>query len=391
MRTPYNTLLTLQEWAEIIGVNPYYLNQLNDVDDTKAVMVFDNTDRVTCENVVFEYTWHVNELSRDDIWRAISQAEEMFVEDVGYYPAPKWRSEKHSIDNYNMALRLQKKLLISLGTYSYTDVGTYTINKVTDFDYAGKFSFLIPIADLPTGYDIKKLKFYYADSELPLGDEKENWEIRPLYRKVVGTDVLIVGSAFNLVKADLVDIPNPYILEISYLDHYIDEIQVWYEDVDDTLQGNFYYNNRCIQETNTICNQILNYRFSYLLPFQATFSVVNDEWTYTNTLSNPACRTVIPNFAEVNYISGYPRQANGKMDMRHAQIIAWLATSLLTCENCTCACNPVKHYMEPYSKSFEYPTSNKNIMDYKWGYARGAVMAWNAVKDLIIYEGITLD
>lgn len=75
------TWLSLDEWAQIIGLNPLHFNGLS------SSLIPNNV----CGEIFFQYSWqHSDRVGRDDIARAIKQAEEEISREAGFNLMPDW-------------------------------------------------------------------------------------------------------------------------------------------------------------------------------------------------------------------------------------------------------------------------------------------------------------
>ena len=95
-----------------------------------------------------------------------------------------------------------------------------------------------------------------------------------------------------------------------------------------------------------------------------------------------------PTQVNVNYLAGYPRQANGQMDVYHGQIISWLSAALLQCQPCGCGCGHdqlLQTYTQPPVFKGDRVTMSlqrKQMEESRFGYQVGAIKAWNALQCL---------
>jgi hypothetical protein len=82
-RAEPSTLLALDRYAQIMGINPAHFNGGAGAD----IMILKNA----CADVWPQHTWQSpDRVSRDDLADAIREAEEDLARAVGYYAAPMW-------------------------------------------------------------------------------------------------------------------------------------------------------------------------------------------------------------------------------------------------------------------------------------------------------------
>lgn len=86
-RASIATLLSLDRWAQIIGINPAHFNGA--YSDT----IMPQTE--ACQETWFQHAWQANDrVSREDVAQAIMEVEQDIARVVGYWPAPKWIVEE---------------------------------------------------------------------------------------------------------------------------------------------------------------------------------------------------------------------------------------------------------------------------------------------------------
>src|ERR1044071_7531029 len=73
------TLLPPLRWAEIMGLRPWDFGQMRIPPQHNG-----------CQDVWYQFPWQKNFLSRDEVSRAIAEAEFMFASKLGFWPAPKY-------------------------------------------------------------------------------------------------------------------------------------------------------------------------------------------------------------------------------------------------------------------------------------------------------------
>ncbi len=90
------TLLSLDRFASIFGINPVHFNG----GDGDSIAIFKLQG--TCNDFWPQYNWQYNDrLSREELARAIYSAEEDLARVLGYYPAPQWiAQEVHKFDRH---------------------------------------------------------------------------------------------------------------------------------------------------------------------------------------------------------------------------------------------------------------------------------------------------
>src|SRR5574340_1219030 len=78
-RASIQTYLPLDQWAKILGVNPYHFNGIE----------LDNSPAQFCNKIWCQYSWQdADRVGREEIAGAISQAEIDIIDMLGFYPLP---------------------------------------------------------------------------------------------------------------------------------------------------------------------------------------------------------------------------------------------------------------------------------------------------------------
>ena len=74
------TLLPLQTWANILGLNPWDFNQFTNPE----------TQAHQCMDTFFQHMWQEDYISREEVALAIAEAEVSLAEYCGFWPAPQY-------------------------------------------------------------------------------------------------------------------------------------------------------------------------------------------------------------------------------------------------------------------------------------------------------------
>src|ERR1051326_2216354 len=77
-RASQYTGLSIDEWAAILGISPFDINQFR----------YPGTKSAQCKDVIFQYAWQRDHLSREEIAEAIASAESMIAEQCLFWPYP---------------------------------------------------------------------------------------------------------------------------------------------------------------------------------------------------------------------------------------------------------------------------------------------------------------
>lgn len=210
------TLLSLEEWREVLGFNPWHFWGF--AGNTIA--------RVTsnCNGLVFRYAWqNADAAGRENIRRAIETAEKRLPEYYGFNPAPlyqertmpypgyahperfwlqgqadfrdRWRSVRLEHDGYIQEIGLRtREAIAENATVSYADLDGDGLNETFTVSVAG--TTLVPGQET-------QVKVYFAEAQRFDGSGiGDRWEVRPVDQVNITAagDLTIRGRAWLLGK-----------------------------------------------------------------------------------------------------------------------------------------------------------------------------------------------
>lgn len=411
--------LSLDRFAKIMGINPVHFQ------GASTNTVFPIT-RNTCNDLWPQYSWQSSDrVSRDDLARAIADAEDEIARVLHYFPAPRWTSQeikmfprfyrrdlfKRGATNVRGArtgLRTTWGKIIAPGRRDLSPVGTATTAALTlaysDSDSDGFFE--TATVTLPTTFtSVCELKVYFADHD---GDQE--WEIRPARSKSIsGGSVTFVFDSWLFINPALQQAyptdAGYTTIDITTTANYVTSVEV-YREFNDTTEtsATFYWEpdppttnlfcgtcggvgcEACVLTTQNGCIYIRDAELGIVVPQPATYSVSDAQW-------GGACFTVCrdPDMVKIWYYSGNygERFLRGSgcdpLDRHYAEAIAWLATARLERPFCGCAnVTALAEYLRQDlaragEVSFQISPSD---LDNPFGTRRGEIMAWRKVSKL---------
>jgi len=389
MRATTPTLLSIAEWREVINLHPYYLAQIGN--DVPA------RSRGDCQGATFQWAWQDSEhLAREEIAQCIADAEELFRDKIGYYPAPKFITNEpqdyprhYQADLYQgwgtprgqyKSIKVNNGYVQNVGTELLTELDASIAVTLVDNDGDTiKESFNVTVPGLPSGTSASEIALFFTAvdrDDLPLSE----WEIRPLRVSITGDTATIKGESVLLVKPNNQIGLDPEILSAAVAsegDTFVSEVAVYRRTVNTAETGALIWeypggcdNPPCEAVMSTGCFGVRNKELGWLAPRPAIY----DTELAAFTVSYPdLCRA--PDRVTVNYLAGYPRQANGKMDNLHARIISLLAAARLP--NKTCGCGRADQRLT-YYQSLPSDGEQKVYFNDMGGFGRkqGELEAW---------------
>jgi len=383
------TLLSLDRWAAIIGLNPWYFNQA-------TTTTYPGTD---CEGVTFQYDWiAADQIGREDIARAIAQAEEDIARESGYWPAPRYvmddelpypRHHDRGLFNVNMRQARGDRKSVTLSWAKLQALGIEAralMAAASGVTYAGNTA---TVSFATTLTDPNEVHIYFRVGDGADAAGSEQYRIRPVKVSFAGGMVTITGNKWLFLKPSLWegntaidgdDITN-FVLTVDIYRHYCDPsdigVLIW-----DPLSG--CTGDGCVETEQTICASARDWDASRVLPWPAT-------WDATACAYSGECCPVLctdPDKVRFNYLAGHPLGKDGEMDDYWARAVAYYAAALL--DRPLCSCEAVAAKVEKWREdlalnlgtsggSRSYQLSD-TIINSPFGTTRGAVFAWERVR-----------
>lgn len=421
------TLLSLDRYARILGVNPAHFNGLG-TGDSDVPMPFE----ASCEDIWFQHDWQNSDrVGRDDLARHIRTAEDDIAAELDFYPAPFWiEKEVHEYprgfrrDAYDHGLnpRWQRKSiipkwgkLIEAGRRAVTLLALPTEAGGTlvysDEDGDG-YEETATISIVTTETNACEIKVYFPGES---GDPE--FEIRdPRSVNVSGGTATIVFFSWQLVPLDLWErfptVNKPLAtLKINDPVNRLTAVDVFREFSDFSQpSAQFFWENRprnihpffdsfcsscdgqgcpaCTLQSLDGCLFVRNVDLGIVVPVPASFDAETGEFT---ELPFVQCRQ--PDQVKLFYKAGDidQRFLAGRtcepLKHRWAEAIAWLATARLNRQFCSCGtvekfqANMRRDLAKTEPDGTSYVMSDEDLSN-PFGTRKGEVMAWRRVSKL---------
>lgn len=411
MRSKYKTLLSLSEFFEYVGLSRWLGAQIAhyrtlDTSLLKPIQ-FDNKLKKGCYDIYFEELYITQQVARDDISLAIFDAEVLFHQVMGFFPAPVATNEYHhytgfynhlsysgggmyDVHGYTKRFEVNNKRLIALGVYEWEFIGYFDAT-MTDLNGDGvQETIILDDIDVPIGTTCDQIEVYFRDADFPYGGIEDNvtpegeWKVYPIEGYIVNADngddtmtYRVQFSAYCGVKPNLQMTEFPRELVANVPENFSDSFRVFVRSIDSEQHGHLGYQDDCVWENVTdIC-----------------FGVDGNYFYPSATTGALTCQHGLkPNRVGINYVSGCTRQRCGRMDMTCGMMVAFLAAANLPCQPCGCGCEGKKHplsfYSELYKEGLGDNGSDLTVADSArdrqnpFGPRNGQVMAWRLAKYL---------
>jgi hypothetical protein len=396
MWTRQQNLLSLFEWCEVIGVNPYLLAQIGEPSNLLS------NSLGQCENVFYQTAAAGSgHLSREDIATAIGQAEIAVANWCKAWPAPKaesypveyprsanlrWRQLWYGTSGRLKTVVANYGFIQSMGVYVDTLIEADVALVLSDPYGDGFDTFWSISVTVPTGTTADELTVFYSAGDIPIPLSREECQIRPVTINISGTTATITGQLVQAVQLTnyLKRVGTP--LDATDPTIYITTVDVYRRTIDLNQSGTLIWNEGdcpeppCNYYSSSACFQSTNARQGYITPIPAEYDTTIENYSrlYPNRID-------APDQVNVNVISGIPL-VNGQMASPFREAVAYLSVgSFLQSRSCGCeiADNIILalRSMPTTSKgTLEISQRLYDAVSSKFGVVnRGTVKAYNAV------------
>jgi hypothetical protein len=299
-RASVPTLLSLDRYAKIMGINPMAFNGGNQISLANNNILFpiDNA-----QNQIWpQYSWqNADQVSREELAQQIWVAEEDIARFLGFYSAPKWVEEEvHALEYNNRreqgvagadlryfkpGVHLRYKKLIRPGRR----LATYVDNPrvvYTDVDGDGWDERATVSCNLPAGASILDAKVYFHGQS-----GNQEWEIRPVRTKTLaGVVATWTFDSWLLVDPDLWEAyptneSDGKVIDIVPDTNCVADVDVYLETNDFTQASVVFYNTDFVDGHIDTQNGFLSSKqgnFDWVIPVPADYNAVTGAWEITD-------------------------------------------------------------------------------------------------------------
>lgn len=374
-------MLTINEFAEFYGLNPYAFNQL----ESDGLLVgYDHHCGVWFEKSY--YTVDSASMARDDVKQAIEQAIRAIRDAVGYFPKASFvENEEHIIESHYVAFEndfgyqaatnklktvsLDNQYLLSLGREEYTVIEAEAA-VVTSDENSDTFheTFTVgPIAVSDINYSWQ-LGIYHTTANRNNEELSEDWRILPVQIVYDGNNITFKGKRYLLVKPELQNTINPQPLNIGNDANFVDKLAV-VALAADTQYGTAYW--ETLGETSDITYTVRKQNQSVITP------------SHTNT-----CVSDLPDRYKLNYWSGVLPTFSGSMNANWKEIVCLLAASYLPNSLC-CQCDAENNFLKNMQKDMAIVGKEQKRyatffeQNAGWGTRQGSIEAYRRILNYV--------
>ncbi len=396
-RASISTLLSLDRWAAVIGLNPWHFSQ--------AISAAWPVSQ--CDDLTYQYAWHdADKVAREDISRAIAQAEHDIAQQCGFWPAPHYEVEEqqsyprhHDRRLYNTDMRqprgdrksvrtdwrrlravgVESKTLIQAGAAVVIAGETATVTAATTITDPAEIAVYFQVAD---GADVAA---------------SESYRIKPVSVSISGGVATITGKKWLFFDPDLWEAASA--IDADAAASYVTAIDVYRRRTDPSDMGDLIWSTdvgcsldplttaadaACEQYEQTMCLWVRDWDRGIVVPSPATWNATTVQYDETSKLLTPD-----PDKVRLNYLAGWPLGADGEMADYWARAVAYYSLALL--DRPLCSCDNVTARTERWREDLALQGASGSssrshqisdlILNSPFGTMRGAVFAWQRCRE----------
>lgn len=395
--TDIKTLLPLDRWAQIIGLNPMHFRQ---VQPPQAAQSYD-----TCGRVWKEHPWqHSDALSRDDVAQAIQQTEETFAELLGYRLLPTWEVadrimvpipgdmslfnlNARSPRGYASSVRAKFGHFVEAGIEAKVLIKAAVAVVYTDADSDTYFE-TATISFATTVTDPQEIAVFY-----PGQSGADKWEIRPWRTcSISGGVCTMTFWRHQMVIASQIEALSPEAVNGSDAALFLTAVDVYRRYNDPSTQCTLIWKPQANDACGTCCDDTTQTGCLYARDHETgRLAFEPADWNATTEDFDAACLSVgrSPDQLLLYYRAGYRDMRRTypltQMDPEMERAIAYYSLSLLRRELCGCSNAEaiVKYWANDVGYKHQFGEGNQlspEDRDCPLGTTRGALYAWKLIR-----------
>lgn len=403
------TKLPLATWARLIGVHPLHFAQ---VSFTPANAKFPSGN---CDLVMAQHEWQeADAVSREEVARAIAQAEDDIERELGFRLLPSWEVDewretaryfRPELDNLSLtdlrgaaqALKARWGHIVTVGQRASALLEAGAAITWSDVEAVGDGydeTGTVTVAGLAASVAACDVHVYYPGKS---GDPA--FEIRPINVSIAAGTATITFRRELAVLEEFIEAFEPTAVEGSDDANFLDEVDVYHVYNDPSAPANLLWENRpstcgcgdddCPSCDYTVQTACLNVRgdpaHGWLSFVPATYDADTDVWSHQEASIGRN-----PDIVRLWYQAGLRDKRvacpSRDMDRQWALVVARYAASLLGRPPCACA----RETWERWRVDLAFRGGAEELATYELtasdlasplGTAAGAIYAWRRVKN----------
>lgn len=394
--TNCKTWLSLDEWAQIMQINPLHFNGLS------STLIPNNV----CGEIFFQNSWqHSDRVGREEICMAIKQAEDEISREAGYNLMPDWTiAERLQYPRPSVpeafgagglgprglfkSVEMPKGYLISGGVRTKSVIQAGAAIARTDRD-TDNFLETVTVTVTTTVTDPSQIRVFY-----PGTSADDCMEVRPINVDISGGVATIVFKVWQIVAANQKQRINPSPLDASLSASYESTVDVYRVYNDPATQLQFIWEGdysgwacgtctACQLSTQAGCFHLRDQRLGMIAPAPGAWNSTDQtfdvaEWS--------VCRD--PDQVRVWYYSGYTdfnlERPYAEMSPYWKYAVAYYAAGLL--DRPVCGCSNVKEFIDHWRMDAMF-NKDKNLqinvtpdlLTNRLGTTMGAIYAYKRI------------
>lgn len=396
-RSDVRTWLSLDRWAQIIGLNPLNWNQLS------SNSLFPNN---TCGDIFFQFDWQNSDrLGRDTIAMAIQQAEREMAQEAGFNLLPDWTVDERvpyaepavpGMIGYGgrnprglwKSVELTKGHVLSGGVRTKTLIQSGVAITRQDDDTDG-YAETCVINVNTSVTDINEIRVYY-----PAKSGADGWEIRPILVTISNGIANIQFKAWQVVAANQMDALDAQPLDAHAAGSYETTVDVYRVYNDPQTQVTFLWESTgdcsdccgtcvaCQFGAQTGCFHARDPRLGMIVPTPGSW---NSEDSAFDAAEWSACRE--PDQLRTWYYSGWENKQltapKVQMDPYWEYAVAYYACSKF--DRPVCGCSNVQQFIDKWrTDAMVQPdgvtiVTTPEMLANRLGTSLGALYAWKRI------------
>lgn len=407
-RAETRTLLPLDRFARIMGVNPLHFN---------GVFVEGLSPVTACEQPLMQYDWQTADgVSRESIAIAIADAEERIAQWLGFKPLPTFEvDERHAfqrpfspglfrytltqLDGRAEAVKLDYGHVVAGGIERRDVIQTSASVTYTDDD-ADSYSETATISVTTTVEDPNEIVVC-----LPGEGGAPEFEVRPITVSIVNGAATITMRREQLVIPALYDrLDSTRAIDGANDSNFLTVVDVYRSWHDPSQQVQFLWENAgnscgcgttgcatCYIGAQFGCSTVRDYKLGLISGSPAVWDATTSSYTYSPYFVGRS-----PDKARWWYRAGYRDQTRARpmreMARKYERAISVMAASVL--ERPFCGCKTVEAASQYWREDFALLTQDHSfrvsskLLDNPLGTTRGAVEAWRIIHAEALGDGI---
>jgi len=394
-RASITTKLSLDRFAQIIGLNPMAFNGLSSE-------FFRNN---VCGDIFFQWDWqHSDRVGRETIAQAIQAAEMEMEAEAGFYLMPTWTTEERidypkpgmpgvfGLDGLNTrglgkSVEAKHAFMLSGGIREKTLLEMASAIVRSDADGDG-YTELCTVTSAVTFTDINEVRIYFTGY-----DGADNYEIRPAKVAISGGFATITFKAWQVPAVIQLERLDAAPLDGDVAASYETTVDVYRVRNDPSTQLQFMWENggadccgtcvACQLSTQAGCFHSRDPRLGIIVPTSASWNITNQEFD-GSTWS--ACRD--PEQVRLWYYSGWKDDtvARPYVEMSAYWEFAVAVFAVSKFERAVCGCSNVNQLVEKWRRDAAFESMSEGgfkvtaeLMSNKLGTSLGALYAYKQI------------